>query len=391
MRRKTASPSEPIQARMAGTLENRRPSSIAHQRLSAQGLAGAPFATAAQVVRWLGAVQAQDSAAAKWAVALRTRGATDADVERALDSGAILRTHVLRPTWHLVMPADIRWMLALTAPRVNAACAGYYRKLALDDATFARSQTALVEALRGGNHLTRPELAQVLERAKVGRENLRLAFVMMRAELDGVICSGPRRGKQLTYALLDERVPAAPPPPRGQALAELAARYFTSHGPARVQDFAWWSGLTVADAKTGVESVRPRLAEQEHGGATYWFAPAKKKAAPALDESGPVIHLLPNYDEFLVAYKDRSASVDATFAKGAGPRGDASANNVVVMNGKVVGVWRRTFEKTAAAIETKLLVRFGKTEMNALRAAAERYGHFVGLPVRLSSSPASPP
>src|SRR5262245_302167 len=215
------------------------PLDIARTRLRNQRLIGKPFATPEEVVGWLGAVQAQDYAGAKWAVAQRTAGCSDADVEQACRDGRILRTHVLRPTWHLVLPEDIRWMLALSAPRIRAAMAFYDRRLGLTDAVCARSAAALAAALRGGNHLTRGELARVLAAAGIPAAGQRLGHLMVRAEIDGVICSGATRGKQSTYALLDERAPAAKPRGRDDALAELAGRYFASHGPALPQDFAW--------------------------------------------------------------------------------------------------------------------------------------------------------
>jgi hypothetical protein len=222
------------------------PSDIARRRLLNERLVGPALTTPADVVSWLGAVQSQDYAGAKWAVAQRARGCSDRDVELACDRGDIVRTHVMRPTWHFVAPADARWMLELTAPRVHAANAYYYRKLELSPRTFERSNAALALALEGGKHLTRVELARALAGAGIRAEGVRLAYLLMRAELDALICNGSRRGKQFTYALFDERVPRAAPLARDEALAELTRRYFTSHGPATVQDFAWWSGLTVA-------------------------------------------------------------------------------------------------------------------------------------------------
>src|SRR6266702_3694762 len=224
---------------------------IAHQRLHNQLITQQTFEKAGDVVKWLGAVQAQDYAAAKWALGLRMQNSTDE---------IILRTHVMRPTWHFVLPADIRWMLALTAPRVLATIAYYDRTLGLDDTVFTHTNTVLAKALQGGKQLTRDELASVLQQAGIATDNLqRTGHVLMHAELDGIICSGARRGKQFTYALLDERTPQARTLDRGEALAEFARRYFTSRGPATLQDFVWWSGLTVADARTGLEMVTSQL------------------------------------------------------------------------------------------------------------------------------------
>ncbi len=214
---------------------------IAHQRLRNEHLGGIPFQTPEEVVQWFGAVQAQDYGGAKWAVAERATGATNAALDRLFTEGAILRTHMMRPTWHFVLPADIRWMLALTSPRVHAMNAYYYRQVELDDAIFQRSNDVLAQALQGGIQLTRAEIAQAYKAAGINASGMRLAYFLMHAELDAIICSGGLRGKQFTYSWFDERVPATNTLDHDEALAELTRRYFTSHGPALVQDFAWWS------------------------------------------------------------------------------------------------------------------------------------------------------
>ena len=352
---------------------------VARERLRSQHLVGPPFATPEAVVGWLGAVQAQDYGGAKWAVAQRAKACSDADVEQACRDGRILRTHVLRPTWHFVLPADIRWMLALSAPRIRAAMAFYDRRLGLTDAVCARSAAALAKALQGGNHLTRGELARVLAAAGIPAAGQRLGHLMARAEIDAVICSGARRGKQATYALLDERAPAAKPRRRDDALAELARRYFASHGPALPQDFAWWSGLTVADARRAIELARPRLREVSVAGKRYWSGTAKRAASTGR----PVVHLLPNFDELVVAYGDRTASIDAERLPKIGVWSMVIANNTVVVEGRVVGGWRRTVAKGRAVVETRLAGPLSGVARTGLRAAAERYGRFLGLPVTL--------
>jgi hypothetical protein len=351
---------------------------VRRMRMRNGRLVGARFAKPEDVVQWFGAVQAQDYAAAKWAVAQRVQGCTDADVELACQGGKILRTHVMRPTWHFVTPADIRWMLALTAPRVNAASAYYYRKLELNEGTFQRSDAALTRALSGGKELTRSELARTLEAAGIRASGVRLSYLMMRAELDAVICSGARRGKQFTYALLDERAAAAIVPTRDQALGELTRRYFKSHGPSLPRDFAWWSGLSVADAKRGIELAKADLADDVADGKTYWFAPPESTARV----KGPIVHLLPNYDEYLIAYKDHSVALDASLVRNARDNALVLANHIIVLNGQVVGGWRRTLEKNAVIIETTLLTRLNRAERGALQKAGEHYGRALGLRVR---------
>jgi hypothetical protein len=353
---------------------------VAQQRLRNQKLIGPQPARPEDVVKWMGAVQSQDYPGAKWALGQRTRGATDAAIDEAFAEGRILRTHVMRPTWHFVVPADIRWMLALTAPRVNATMAYYYRQLEVDDALFARSNAVFKKVLRGGKQLIRAELGKALENAGITATGVRLGFLLIHAELDAVICSGALRGKQHTWALLDERVPETRALTRDEALAELTRRYFASHGPAQLGDFVWWSGLTMADAKKGVGLEKPDLTSQEIGAKTYWFSVSMKAAGP---EAGTRIHLLPNYDEYFIAFKDRSAVADAELFKKPLDVIRYLYGYIVVLNGRVIGGWKRRIEKDRAIIEVRLPLSLDKNGKQALKAASERYGAFIGQPVEV--------
>jgi hypothetical protein len=330
-------------------------------RLGNQRLTRTTLRRPGDVVHWLGAAQAQDFATAKWGLALRARVLTEAAVDRAFNDGAILRTHALRPTWHFVTPADIRWILALTAPRVHAANAPYYLRNRLDRATLAKSRTVLERALRDAAHLTRVELAAALGARGIRASGERLAYIMMHAELEQVICSGPRRGKQFTYALLDERVPAAKTLPRDEALATLTRRYFTSHGPATVRDFAWWSGLTARDARTGIEMVKPALAQAPWDGLTYWFASAQSSAPPA----APTAHLLPNYDEYLIAYQDRALVNGGPMPR---PRLDVYAY-FLLLDGRLAGTWRRTVQRDSVRVQVAPIKPVTRTNRAALAEA----------------------
>ncbi|MCL5994463.1 MAG: winged helix DNA-binding domain-containing protein [Chloroflexi bacterium] len=357
---------------------------IARRRLHNQGITETTLRKPSDVVAWLVTVQAQDFAGAKWALGLRLQGATDDDIDRAFADGSILRTHLMRPTWHFVTPADIRWMLALTAPRVHAVNAAMYRKLELDGAIFKRSNAALAKALQGGNQLTRDELREVLHTAGiVTAGELRMGYLMMRAELDGIVCSGARRGKQFTYALLDERAPHARTLERDEALAELASRYFMSRGPATVQDLAKWSGLTTADARRGLEAVKAQLRNETVDGQTYWF-PA---ATPATKEVSPAAYLLSIYDEYMSGYKDRSAIVDTGHAVMLSGLGNA-LRFIIVVDGQIVGTWRRTLGKDAVTIETNLFRRLTQAENRAVEVVAQRYGEFLNLPVFITAQTA---
>jgi hypothetical protein len=353
---------------------------IPRLRLYNQHISRPTFTRPEQVVAWLGAVQAQDFAAAKWALGLRTHGLTDAAVEQAFNAGALLRTHILRPTWHFVAPADLRWMLALTAPRVRAFNATYDRKFALDEAVFRRSNAALEQALQGGRQLTRPALQSALQQAGIPTDELRSTLLVMRAELDGVLCSGPRQGRQFTYMLLEERVPPVPPLAREAALAELARRYFVSHGPATVRDFAWWSGLTLAEAGSGLEAVKSELVSETVAGQTYWF----DASMPAEEENARDVYLLPNFDEYTVAYADRSAISTATDLKALDMR-EGILSYIIVINGQFAGTWKRVLKKNEAIISLQPFIPLTEAHQQAAALAANEYGAFLELPVALKS------
>lgn len=395
---------------------------LALARLRHQRLIGPALASPADVVRWLGAVQSQDYAGASWALALRCRGgggavagagpdriATAADITSAFNAGHILRTHVMRPTWHFVAPEDIRWLQALTSSRVHAANAFAYRFSELDEATFRRSDRLITRALQGGKARTRRELAAVLEKGGVPATGLRLACIVMRAELNALICSGPIAGKEHTYMLLEERVPPAPALKRDEALAVLARRYFASHGPASVHDFSWWSGLTVADARAGLDAVKSSLQSTEIDGRSYWGPPeatragrasrATRKSATPGRRAAPIIHLLPNYDEHVVAYRDHSHSLDPATrevrrTRGSPGRstrhggvGEPLAVHLIARNGLVVGRWRRTFERHQAVITTQLLTPLKPPETTSVQRAAAEFGRFLEMPVTMKAAP----
>jgi hypothetical protein len=352
---------------------------VCRSRLAGQFLTAPGPSRANAVVRALGAVQAQDYAGAKWALGQRTRTLTDTDVEREFEAGDILRTHVLRPTWHFVSPSDIRWMLALTGPRVCAAMAHYNRKLELDRSVFRRSNAVLTRALRDGKCLTRAELRTALDRAgvEVG-SGQRLGHLMMQGELDGVLCSGPRRGKQFTYALLDERAPMTTPLDRDEALLELTRRYFTTRGPATTHDFAWWSGLTLTDVKRGIDLAGKQLERVTLGEGIYWrFASTSKPPRKS------TAHLLPNYDEYFIGHRDRSVIAQHLGDTSAVTGGNALISYVVIVDGQLVGTWRRRIEKDRVVVTVDPLTHLSATERARVAAAANGFGKFLQLPVEL--------
>lgn len=357
------------------------PLDLARQRLRNQHITEPIFTKPEEEVAWLAAAQAQDFAGAKWALGSRLLGATESDLDRAFAAGTMLRTHVLRPTWHFVTPADIGWLLALTAPHVHATSAYMYRQQGLDSATFKRSNAVLAKALKGGQQLTRDELRVVLEKAGVATDNgVRLSYLMMGAELEGLICSGARRGKQFTYALLEERAPQAKTLERPAALAALAERYFKSRGPATVQDFAKWSGLAVAHARQGLEAVAAQFEQETIDGHTYWFAPLK----PLAKTKAPIAHLLSIYDEYISSYKDRSAMVSEAHGAKLQSQGNA-LSYLVLINGQIVGTWKRTLKKHEVVITLDIFVRLTEAEQHAIALAAQQYGKFLGLEAVLNN------
>lgn len=352
---------------------------IVRRRLRAQRLIGKPFAKPGEVVAWHLAMQSQDYAGAKWAVGQRCAHASDRSVEAAVAGGEILRTHVLRPTWHFVAPADVRWLLQLTAPRISAQSAPYFRRHGLDAQALRRSRRVLEKQL-ADRRLTREQLAPALAAAGLPTAGEALSYQLLAAELAGVIVSGGRSGKHHLYALLDQIVPAAAKKPRDEALAELALRYLQGHGPALVQDLAWWAGLTIADAKRGVAAAGPALQSAVVDERQYWFAgPAR---GVLLRE--PAVHLLPNYDEQLIAYRYRGNAVDAATSARVG-RGDGIFDgHFLLIDGKLVGSYRREQSKTRALLTVTHLRALTRAEQRALRVQAERHAAFLELELELS-------
>ena len=348
-------------------------SDIARLRLHNQRVAFATIEKPSDVVAWMGAVQAQDYLGALWAVGLRMRNAVEADVERALADRTIIRTWPMRGTLHFVAAADIRWMLELLTPRVAVNIRQYLlREFDLDEGVFARSKDLFARALQGGKRLTRNAMYDVLEAGGVSASQ-RGRHILTGLAQDGFICFGAREGKQQTFALLDEWAPKARRMARDESLAEIAKRYFTGHGPATLQDFAWWSGLTTADATAGLEMTKRLLAQETINGQTYWLA----SSTPATKDPSPTAYMLPAYDEYTVAYKDRSAVLDPTYAKQANS-GNGIFYPTIVVDGQVVGTWKRTLKKDSLVVTPSPFANLKRAETRAIAEAANRYGKFLG-------------
>jgi hypothetical protein len=349
------------------------PMDIANQRLANQLITTTHFRNVKGAVGFMGAMQAQDYAMAKWAVGKRLPTSTDRSIEHAFAKGEILRTHLLRPTWHLVSADDIYWLLALTAPNIRSAMKSRHKGLGLTEALVRKCNTIIEGALVSEGTLTREQIAHLLEKAHVPTgDNNRLSHILLCAELDGLICSGPPKGAKLTYALLAERVPLKRMIEKEEALATLALRYFTSRGPATLQDFRWWSGLTLRDARRALDLVKCNLISDTVDEESYWFP----GSTPRSKGKGAAIHLLPAFDEFLIAYRDRSSVL---------PSPDhlrvVSSNGifrpVIVADGKVIGIWRRLTGRTRVFLEAEFFQPPDKKTRGAVEKAAQAFAAFL--------------
>ncbi|MDB6122847.1 MAG: hypothetical protein JWQ71_1840 [Pedosphaera sp.] len=348
---------------------------IVRQRLHNQQIA-APFGKQpSEVVARLGAIQAQDFAGAKWSVGLRLTGATDADIEQALADRTIIRTWPMRGTLHFVAAADVRWMLALLTPRIIAGSARRQQQLELDAKVFARCEKLFVQALQGGKQLSRDDMYGLLETGRISTAGQRGYHILWRLAQEKLICFGARDGKQQTFALLDEWAPQAKSLEGEAALAELTKRYFIGHGPATVQDFVWWSGLKVSDAKMGLEMVGLQLAQEKIDGKVYWTS----QEGVDLPEASSAVYLLPGFDEYMLGYRDRSAALDLKYAERICPGSNGMFSATIVMDGRVVGTWRRTFKKDTVVITVSAFKSFNKEQKKAIADYAERYAKFLGM------------
>jgi hypothetical protein len=333
-----------------------------------------PFASPAAAVRWFGAVQAQDYLGSLWAIGLRTRAASEVSIERAIAERSIVRTWPLRGTLHFVAAEDARWMLKLCASRALARSARRLKQEhGIEGRLIARSAKVVTDALSGGNAVSRPDLYRRLESAGIATGGSRGLHLLWWHAHEGLICLGPRAGKQQTFVLLDEWLPTSQPMSRDDSLAELARRYFSSHGPATVRDFAWWSGLAAADAEVARESVARELDAITIDKQTYWQA-AGTPAARAT----PGCHLLPAYDEYTVAYQDRGAVLSSDVAARA-DSGHGIFYPALVIDGQVAGTWSRQLLKESVAITCRPFARLDRRQSQALVSAAQRYAQFLGL------------
>ena len=320
---------------------------IARRRMRNSRLTGTPFSSPEETVRWHGGMQAQDYGPAKWSIAQRSKNVSDADIDDAVSRGSIIRTHVLRETWHFVARDDLRWLLALTGPRLQRSNASRYRQLGLDARTRARCESRISTAIEEQGHLTRDQIGGVLDAARIDRAGQRLPHILMHCELEGAICSGGRAGKHHTYALVDERVPRTPRFDRDNALTELVRRYLASHGPATIKDLQWWASLTAADIRHGLEALGSQVKSETIEGTTLWSV----KGAGRLPAAGGA-HLLQTYDELIVGYTESRFFGDPVGTKARTAWRDRRLpTGTVLLDGRVAGHWKRTIDKHHVEVE----------------------------------------
>jgi hypothetical protein len=348
-------------------------SDISALRLHNQQIASTNFTTVKELVGWMGAMQAQDYNQAKWAIGSRLPHLTEEQIESAFNQGEIIRTHLMRPTWHFVSADDINWLLELTAKQIKSTTKSRHRDLGLTENDLKKSKEVFVKSLEGNRSLTREELGEQLNRAGINTFEQRLPHILMDAEIDGIICSGGIQGKKQTYALLAERVPEKQTFTKDEALALLAKKYFTSHGPATLADFVWWSGLPITDARKAIEMNKVNLISETIGADTYWFSDSTNVPTPLPDS----VYLLPAFDEYLISYKNRSAAITADHHT------KAISNNgifwpVIVVNGQISGLWKRTIKKDMVLIELDHFRPHNKKEIGLIEKATESFGHYSG-------------
>jgi Winged helix DNA-binding domain len=343
---------------------------IAHLRLINQQIMDSSFTRAEDLVGWMGCIQAQDYAAAKWAIGCRVNGIRETEIEQDLNQGKILRTHILRPTWHFVLPGDIRWMLKLTAPKIKALSKIYQQKLGIDNAVLKRSKIIITKALAQNKKMTRNELALLLKNKKINTADSRIGFLLLDAELDGLICGSGREGKQFLYSLLDDLAARTKFPGIEEATAMLANRYFTSRGPATAKDFAWWSGLNLTEARKGIEMNKKFLRRETVDGNTYWFSSEQEFVKSKRNS----VYILPAFDEYSVAYRDRKDILNPKFYAGAG----FGLKPALVINGQITGTWKPGEKKGKIFIEANLFNVTGRSSAKTINSAYKRYSEFTG-------------
>jgi hypothetical protein len=362
-------------------------SDIARLRLSNQRLSGAMFASPVEVVRWFGAMQSQDLPASLYAIGLRTTGATEAIVESALTNGSIVRSWPMRRTIHCMAAEDVRWMIRMLAPRGITRMKPYHRAMKITDEDLARAGRVLESALAREPRLTRAKLYERFNAEGISTNTpdvpMRGLHLLVYWAQAGLICLAARRSKQPTFALLDNWTPRGRDLSGDDALMELAIIYLRAHGPATVKDFSWWSGLTMAEAKRATRLAGDSLRSATIDGIEYWLT----RDAPAAPTGPLPLLLLPPFDEFTVAYADRSVAADPSLLPSIS---HGLAPNILV-NGGIAGTWKRTIVAQGSVAVTPSLLRIlNNKEQSGLACAIKRYAEFLGCVVATKKNRSSP-
>ncbi|TLU98717.1 winged helix DNA-binding domain-containing protein [Dyadobacter luticola] len=349
---------------------------IIHLRLQNQLISDARVKSPEEVVSWLGAMQAQDYTGARWSIGLRLQGIKDSDIDKALASKSIVRTWPMRGTLHFVASEDVHWILKLLTPRIISGMAGRNRQLSLDEKVFAKSEKLLVPALEGGKQLMRSEVFKIWEDHGIKTSDQRGIHIINYLAQKQVICHGLHNEKQATYTLLDEWVTKSRNLEGEEALAELALRYFTSHGPATIQDFIWWTGLKITDAKLALNSISGKLQSSEMVGKIYWYSPE----LPDRVKSDAVFMLL-GFDEYMLGYTDRSLILHRDHSQKIVPGNNGMFMPTIIIGGKVRGTWKRTIKKDAVQIDFSAFEKVSQAKKHSFEVAARKYGKYLGKTV----------
>lgn len=351
---------------------------ISKYRLTNQHLSVKKVTAVKELVKYMGAMQAQDYAMAQIAVGKRLDKTTCNEVDLAINNGDILRTHLLRPTWHLVSTDDIYWMLQLTAPHIKTLTRSRHKELELTGKSLSKIYVLIEKVLLNNNHLTRTELYAVFHKSKISTENNRGAHILMSAELEGIICSGRIINGQQTFALLEERVQKPASISRDEALEKLARIYFESRWPATLHDFVWWSGLPVKDARKAMDMIRNDFIAEKIEDATYLIP----NSLPAPSANGDAVFLLPAFDEFLIAYTNRKAAIENN-------KMVVSKNGifwpVIVVSGQIAGLWKRTIKKDKVSVTIEPFKPIKKYHLNLIEKEVKKLGEFLGKKAELTN------
>lgn len=351
---------------------------LAQIRLYSQHITQADFVSAHAVVSWMGAMQAQDYNGALWAIALRTPSLTQSDIEQAITDRLIVRTWPMRGTLHFVASEDVRWMCKLLTPRIISSSAGRRRELELDEATLEKAKGVLIKALSGGKCLSRPELFRILDEAGITPTGQRGIHILAHYSQLGLLCFGPHKGKQPTFVLLDEWIKPTPELSVDESLAILAVRYFTSHGPASLKDFAGWGTLKITDARKAIAIAGDTLAKSTVNEIDYWHAPLGKVTIK------PSAFLLPGFDEFMLGYKDRSAALEFEHANKIVPGGNGVFLPTIVRDGQIIGTWKKTVRTAGVSLQLVPFIPIDPETLNLLQATVARYSMFLQRPVTIN-------